>query len=180
MGGTALMIACYEGHTTIATQLLNAGADTNQGNDMGRTALMCACRRSNATIVRILLQAGADTNQADNNGWMPLFIAYKSVKKNQVGSPAHNRRDTIISMLLRSGVQQFNFYDVVENVGFMDSSMLKTLTSTQPADYSALAIALQSYRKQSCRRKLQCTDLIDLPKHVIRIIHESLGYLSFL
>ncbi|MBO8450903.1 MAG: ankyrin repeat domain-containing protein [Spirochaetes bacterium] len=58
-GGTALMIAAYDGHADVVRLLLDAGADVNAEDQNGSTALMLAAEEGHEDIVRILTEAGA-------------------------------------------------------------------------------------------------------------------------
>ena len=50
-GATALYVACQEGHTEIATELLFANADVDQPNDNGATPLFIACQKGHTEVV---------------------------------------------------------------------------------------------------------------------------------
>ena len=80
-GRTPLMTAAAQGHTQIATVLLDAGADVNATNPRGGTPLMYAVVSGNPETVRILLSRGANINQAGANGWTAMMIAAAKGRK---------------------------------------------------------------------------------------------------
>ncbi len=75
------MTAAAQGHTQIATVLLDAGANVNATNLRGGTSLMYAVVSGNPETVRILLIRGANINQAGSNGWTALMIAAAKGRK---------------------------------------------------------------------------------------------------
>jgi cytohesin len=60
---------------SIATMLIERGADLNAANRFGATALLRAAQNGCADVVEALLQAGADVNKADDDGFAPLSAA---------------------------------------------------------------------------------------------------------
>ncbi len=57
---TPLMIASYNGYSSLARMLIKAGADINAEDDHGFTALIYACYNGNTDIVKMLIDAGAN------------------------------------------------------------------------------------------------------------------------
>ena len=83
-GRTALIAACYMGHTEAARELLVWGADVELQDQDGRTALSVAvtCESVSAVkLVHLLLEHQANPNQADRDGLTPLLIAGKNIGK---------------------------------------------------------------------------------------------------
>ena len=74
-GGSALLIACQDGHLECVRLLLEASAAINQANEDGVTPLFKACWQGHLEIVRLLLEAGAAKDQARDNGATPMGIA---------------------------------------------------------------------------------------------------------
>ena len=75
-GTTALMTACYQDYTEIASLLLSNGADPNIATiNTGYTSLMMACLNSQQEIVQLLLDHGADINAKDKEGDDILYYA---------------------------------------------------------------------------------------------------------
>jgi ankyrin repeat protein len=75
-GRTALMLAAFNGHTEIATVLLDSGAKLDTRDQTGRTALMYACSGANDATVDLLLKRGAGVNLADSEEHgTPLMFA---------------------------------------------------------------------------------------------------------
>lgn len=72
-GSTPLMFASLYADATTVTQLLDAGADPNIGNDAGATALMWAV--SDLEKTRTLIDHGADVNTASADRRTALMIA---------------------------------------------------------------------------------------------------------
>ena len=65
---TALMYASFNGQTSIAKMLIEAGADVNAQDTVGTSALMFAASApSGSETVQVLLDAGAKINMIDNN-----------------------------------------------------------------------------------------------------------------
>lgn len=77
-GGTALSIACYNGHVRAVELLLDAGADVNVKDQAGWTPLICACVNGHTPIVKLLLAAGAEVNAKDAGGRTPWRVASDS------------------------------------------------------------------------------------------------------
>ena len=67
-GRTALMYACYPGHTEIVQHLINAKADVNLEANDGTTALTYAISNGHTSIVKMLLLANADVNMVTKEG----------------------------------------------------------------------------------------------------------------
>ena len=62
-GNTALHMACHTGQDTVATELVNAGANINQPNHHGNTPLHLAAASSSAVLcLELLINNGADVN----------------------------------------------------------------------------------------------------------------------
>jgi len=80
---TALMWACWQGHSDVVNELLKAGADVDAKADDGETALMWAALRRHTDIVLLLLEYNADPNiQNITYGGTGLMIA--SGKGNEI------------------------------------------------------------------------------------------------
>ena len=74
-GPTALMHACWKGHTGVVARLLAAGARVDHADYLGggsamtnMTALSYACMRGAPEVVSLLLAAGANANQKSSHG----------------------------------------------------------------------------------------------------------------
>ena len=78
-GQNALQATCAQGHTSVVSRLIAAGADVNASGDFNRprTALQIACVAGNIEIVEMLLAAGAEANvsAAKYNGRTALQAA---------------------------------------------------------------------------------------------------------
>ncbi len=75
-GRTMLMLAAFNGHTSLCRRLLGYGADVHRNDEIGRTALMYAATGANVDTVRLLLDAGAEVNAADRGErWTALMFA---------------------------------------------------------------------------------------------------------
>lgn len=73
---TALLNAAVaQNDETIATALLEAGADANAPDFKGTTPLVAATRRGNVALMERLIAAGADINLPDANGTTPLMCS---------------------------------------------------------------------------------------------------------
>ena len=92
-GATALHWAAYHGNTSIADQLIAAGARVDAANDLAITPLALAADNGHAAIVERLLARGANPNAASETGVTPLMRA------SRVGSVA------AVSALLAGGAQ---------------------------------------------------------------------------
>jgi hypothetical protein len=71
-GGTALMMACQNGHVDCVHALLEAGAPMEQAGQDGFTVLIAACQNGHLDCVRALLEADASVNTIDNGGFRVL------------------------------------------------------------------------------------------------------------
>lgn len=75
-GRTALMLAAFEGHSSVVESLLKTGAKVDLPGPFNRTALMFAASGTSAETVEALLKAGANVNAKDSHeNWTPLMIA---------------------------------------------------------------------------------------------------------
>lgn len=75
-GRTLLMLAAFNGHTSLCRRLLGYSADIRRKDSIGRTALMYAATGPHVDTVRVLLDAGADVNAADiGERWTALMFA---------------------------------------------------------------------------------------------------------
>ena len=74
-GGTALMIAAYNGHPRAAKLLIDSGADVNAKDKSGWTPLICAAKGGCEPSVALLLTAGADIDGKDRFGKSALTYA---------------------------------------------------------------------------------------------------------
>ena len=84
-GGTALSAAAVGGQPTVATFLIEKGADVNSRDGLiGRTPLMDAVEMGHFEMVELLLRAGADASLADNRGTMALAIAREKGEPNSI------------------------------------------------------------------------------------------------
>lgn len=72
---TALMIACIEGHTTVADTLVKAGAKINAVNEFKQTALMFASTYGYVDTIKLLINAKADLGLRDKYKHTPLMLA---------------------------------------------------------------------------------------------------------
>ena len=72
-----LFVAAQEGHLTVVTKLIAAGADVDKATtDDGSTPLYIAAQSGHLTVVMKLIAAGADVNKArTTDGSTPLYIA---------------------------------------------------------------------------------------------------------
>ncbi|CAE7774588.1 mask [Symbiodinium necroappetens] len=75
-GLTPLAVAACCGHLDVVELVLEAGADTNKGDERtGLTALALACQNGRLEVARFLLESGADKDQSTRTGFTPLFTA---------------------------------------------------------------------------------------------------------
>ncbi|XP_045208029.2 LOW QUALITY PROTEIN: ankyrin repeat and SAM domain-containing protein 3-like [Mercenaria mercenaria] len=83
-GWTALMYACYIGHESIVSLLLEQGASVNLRNQKKETSLMLAASCGNDRVGRLLCSQGAELECRDARGWTALFHATYSGHQNMV------------------------------------------------------------------------------------------------
>lgn len=83
-GTTALHWAAYHDKADLVTQLLAAGAKTDEKNRYGITPLLLACQNGSEEIVRALLNAGADANANQPGGEEAIMIASRTGKASVV------------------------------------------------------------------------------------------------
>ena len=113
-GNTALNLLCQAGYladlnTTLAEELIDAGADINQPNQAGVTPLMSFAQRGNETkynIAELLLDKNADVNYIDRLGNTALLYA--------AGNADHMSGKRIISLILEKDTSTL---DRVNNAG---------------------------------------------------------------
>lgn len=78
VGGTALQLACQDGHLQCADQLLNANASPNLGMRDGTAPLHRACSAGHLDVAKALLASGASVDVADKRGRTSLHMACQS------------------------------------------------------------------------------------------------------
>lgn len=59
-GDSLVMLAAYNGHSSVVADLLARGADPEAANDRGQTPLAGAVFKGYTDVVKVLLDAGAD------------------------------------------------------------------------------------------------------------------------
>jgi ankyrin repeat protein len=74
-GNSALMGVAFKGHSSIAEQLLEAGADPHATNKAGQTALMMAALFGHGEIVDRLIDRGSDPHLRDAGGNTAVSVA---------------------------------------------------------------------------------------------------------
>ena len=77
-GRSALLSACWQGHTHTADILLTAGADVNQQCGQGASPLAVAAQEAHLTVLQLLLQHGADPTLQDHHGRDPYRVALRN------------------------------------------------------------------------------------------------------
>lgn len=113
-GNTALNLLCQAGYladlnTTLAEEMIDAGAHINQPNQAGITPLMSFAQRGNETkynIAELLLDNNADVNYIDRLGNTALLYA--------AGNADHMSGKRIISLILEKDTSTL---DRVNNAG---------------------------------------------------------------
>ncbi len=84
-GMTPLMWAARYGHTEMAKQLIELGADIHLKEYIFNwTPLMWAGRYGHVTTVKLLIAAGSDVQAIDKHGWTVLDLALSHYKKDIV------------------------------------------------------------------------------------------------
>ncbi|MCD7938164.1 MAG: ankyrin repeat domain-containing protein, partial [Tannerellaceae bacterium] len=66
-----------QNHSSIAIELVKAGADVNRINKQGYSPLMLALENFYPEVIPVLLEYGADVNYRNKQGKTPLQIAYR-------------------------------------------------------------------------------------------------------
>jgi ankyrin repeat protein len=106
-GPTPLERAVTQGDLNAVDQMIQAGADVNQGDRFGRTPLEWASQQGRLEIVRALLRAGADPDVKDQLGWTPLSLAFEfrhyEVMEALVEAGAHVDREQLKKDVNKSG-----------------------------------------------------------------------------
>ncbi|XP_062582484.1 ankyrin repeat domain-containing protein 50-like [Saccostrea cucullata] len=77
-GWSALWWACYGGHLTIVSYLLDKGANFQNTNKSGKTPLWAAIQSKNYEMVALLMEKGLNVNDQDKNGRTPIWWASNS------------------------------------------------------------------------------------------------------
>ncbi|MFP4081507.1 MAG: ankyrin repeat domain-containing protein [Candidatus Aminicenantes bacterium] len=93
---TALMEASRRGHTSVALDLMEAGADIDAKDDYGVTALMYAAISGSTEIMQKLIEQGADVNAKSQNGRTALVEVLTSENDHPPG---------IIQSLMEAGAE---------------------------------------------------------------------------
>jgi hypothetical protein len=93
-GATPLCQAALRGPLSLATALLDRGADPNARNRSGATPLMLAVGHGQEPIARLLLDRGAKPDLANSEGRTPLMIA------------AMGGRTALVQLLLEHGADR--------------------------------------------------------------------------
>lgn len=75
VGGTALLLACQDGHMACVEQLIEAKASIDLGMHDGTAPLHRACSAGQLVVAKALLTSGANVDVADKRGRTPLHTA---------------------------------------------------------------------------------------------------------
>lgn len=75
LGNTALIWVAKNGHSHVASLLLEVGADPDMTNHSSQSALFWAAAHGNLVITRLLVNKGCFTTMSDEAGWTPLHWA---------------------------------------------------------------------------------------------------------
>jgi ankyrin repeat protein len=79
-GMTPLLFTAREGHMAAAIELLDAGADVNQGRDGDQTTpLLMATINGHFDLAKVFLDRGADPRLSGENGATPLYAVLNCV-----------------------------------------------------------------------------------------------------
>ena len=70
-GNSPLLVACQNGHVTIAEYLVQQGADINAKNNKGNTSLHYCIAYKFSDIASMLIKEGADEFAVNNEGLSP-------------------------------------------------------------------------------------------------------------
>ncbi|XP_069993413.1 transient receptor potential channel pyrexia [Penaeus vannamei] len=128
---TALHIASNEGYYTIAHQLLKAGANPNQENQMGQTALHLAAKSQSYDTVQVLLSFSADPNARDRDLKTPLH--YGIFK----GSRSHECLRLLLEAGADTNAADLSGYTPLHIAAVHDSSYCVLLFLNHGADVTA-------------------------------------------
>lgn len=74
-GNTALIIAAHNGHTDVASRLLDEGANIHAQNVDGNDALMISLREKRFNTASMLIDRGANVRSQNSVGDTPLMVA---------------------------------------------------------------------------------------------------------
>ena len=74
-GDSALLLACYCGHTNLVAWILDHGGSLSERNNTGLTPLLSAVNGGHINVVELLLQRGSCIEETDNEGFSPLLLA---------------------------------------------------------------------------------------------------------
>lgn len=128
---TALHIASNEGYYAIAHQLLKAGANPNQENQMGQTALHLAAKSQSYDTVQVLLSFSADPNARDRDLKTPLH--YGIFK----GSRSHECLRLLLEAGADTNAADLSGYTPLHIAAVHDSSYCVLLFLNHGADVTA-------------------------------------------
>jgi ankyrin repeat protein len=116
-GWTALILACFRGHDTIVTQLIQAGANIHAKGEDSKTALMHTCAGGHEVVVSQLIEAGVNVDAKDEDENTALMEAC---------TKGHAR---IVKQLLDAGAD----IDAVDNNGKTAFNIAKASGNTEIA-----------------------------------------------
>jgi ankyrin repeat protein len=179
--GGPLYLACLNGHADIAHQVIEHGANVNQGVHFG-TPLIAAASRGHADIVRLLLDNGADPNQQSRGN---DFSSKSSVDISQLisplppSNPVRRRRQkgertpfTALSMACREGflaVAKLLLFrgaviagppDPTTGTGLVPNAIANTCEGDwSPAKHAILELLLEPSSIQSSGHSARCGGL---------------------
>lgn len=90
---TALHVAAFEGHRSVAELLLQRGASVDALDRTSRSPLHLAAQQGNLVLVELLLDHGAQIDRSNVAGWTALHFA------------CFSGRVTVVELLLNRGAQ---------------------------------------------------------------------------
>jgi len=130
-GKTVLHWACLNGHTEIASMLINNGAKLNVKDIKGETPLHFAAYKGYKEIVKLLLAGNAEVNARDNLKDTPLILAIKT------SFPAIGQKWGRRTFIRMSGGRDLYFASLDPDRSRIEIAkllILKNLTLTRPAE----------------------------------------------
>ncbi|XP_065842029.1 serine/threonine-protein phosphatase 6 regulatory ankyrin repeat subunit B-like isoform X2 [Oscarella lobularis] len=94
-GQTALHVACYKGHSKVASALLEGGADVEMRDENGWTPFLCGCASGDKNTLVVLGKANCKMTATDKNGDSGLHVCAVS----------SDSEDCVVWLLEHAGIE---------------------------------------------------------------------------
>ncbi|CAM9466088.1 unnamed protein product, partial [Ectocarpus fasciculatus] len=159
-GWTPLMLATEKGHSRVAQNLLEKGANVSVVGDGGFTALLASAQSGQQAIAKMLVKACANLESADIDGSTPLHVAAQGGHSGvmrvllEAGANPNSRRSDGATPLFSAALG--GYVDAVrELLQKQANALLASVPAPSGATFVPLDVAVQHGHSEVVRELIQ-------------------------